>query len=419
MNTKLSRTIMSATLLVGALALAGCGGGDDTPAEESGMSAEDKRVADAEAAQAAAEAEAEKAKTDLAAKEEAEAEAKAAMEVENARKMAKMLHGVLNTRLADADGLMSVAEPAELDDDDLVETMKLSMMGKTYEDRYKTDAPMLSNTEGNDLIAGSAFSTIGTKEHKANGVDDDGDAVFTTSGSYHGVAGTYTCEPAADSTCTSMVHTNGKLVLDNTVGTWTFKPTDAKARVMDPDIAEYGWWADKDDDGVVTDLAVFYSSKTAADGAVTGLHGFGGKATYKGDAIGKYAIYRGAGAENDSGHFTADAELNATFAGVDASMLSGKIENFKGADGESRDWTVTLNSTPFSATGALTPSDGAKENTTVWTMGDVTGDAGSEWVANMYDPGAGPSAPSTVVGAFEATHGTVGAMIGAFGAEKE
>ena len=329
---------------------------------------------------------------------------------DNARKMAMNLHTVIGTAIASTE-TNRFAKPANFADSDLSERKTLSVMGEKWSVQYAT-APDLTAADDNGHIKASAFDDleVGTQTHDGNQTGSD---LFKTSGSYHGVAGTYTCDPTTENSCSSAIDPSGDLILAG--GTWTFEPNNEDDRVMDSDGVEWGWWVNKDDDGNAATAGVFSGLTTGTQ--TLDVSGFGGKATYKGDAVGKYAVYRGAGAENDSGHFEADAELNADFTN---DTLGGTIDGFTGSDGESRDWSVTLNSMTLGTTGGVTATtDVATSGQTVWTIGDIKGASGGEWTAQMYDQASATVAPSTAAGTFEAQHGVFGQMIGAFGAEKE
>ena len=415
MNTKLSRTIMSATLLVGALALAGCGGGDDTPAEESGMSAEDK-IAAAEAAAAEAEADKKAAEDALAAEKQKQADAQAAADAMKAQGDAKALRAALMMAMVDRNDDAYYAEevgtsgPAGLKSKDGYESMSVSIMGDPFNKEYTLVNGMIGVTGASVVmpkyVDGAAFSTSGTKAHTANHVNSSGKPRFQTSGTYHGVAGTYSCDPDG-SPCTSNVDSTDALML---TGAWTFMPSNPAATVSDGKAVQYGWWIDNLGK-TGEDLHVFYG---AADLSKNGDFAQGGKATYEGGAAGKYAIHRGAGAENDSGHFTANAMLEADFGGESAN-ISGMIDDFMGADGKSRDWSVKLQSAAItnSASWTADASDG-----TVWTMDGAKAEAGGDWSGAMYG-GSSTGTPTAVAGAFSAEHGNIGSMIGSFGAEKK
>ncbi len=432
---------MSATLLAGALALAGCGGSsngegmvddmDDMLTPEEQCDAENGEFVDGEC-KSAADLQAE-----LDAKEKADADEKAAADA----KMAQVDAAALRAALAKAIGgdvdvsttanpgndyfvTVAAAGPSGLKDNDAYKDMVVSVAGKTFSKQY----PSISNgvvtlvTDGtpqadfpSSRIKVAAFGTSGQKTHTANGVNSRGAARFTTSGSYHGVDGTNTCT----GTCTSNWNDSDALQLG---GTWAFMPSDPNGNVMDGSAVQYGWWTN--DLGKSSAVArVYYGPKDMS--AYTDFAG-GGTATYKGDAVGQYAIHRGAGADNDSGAFTANATLNADFGGNDAE-ISGMIDGFMGADGVARDWTVTLGAATI-ADGvwkpAITPGNSADlEAMTVWTMDGAKGSAAGGWSGAFYGlSGRGTAvtpAAAAAAGAFSAEHGNIGNMIGAFGAEKE
>ena len=114
--------------------------------------------------------------------------------------------------------------------------------------------------------------------------------------------------------------------------------------------ASYGWWLHKTADGMTYTASAFFDYK-GGDGTAelaSGLDTLNGTATYMGGAAGKYALSSSTGGMNDAGHFTAKAMLEADFTD---NMISGTIDNFVGADGMSRDWSVELMDTAVSATG--------------------------------------------------------------------
>ncbi len=175
------------------------------------------------------------------------------------------------------------------------------------------------------------------------------------SGSYHGVSGTYYCTPTdANTNCSSTVAASG-FTLGG--GTWTFKPTTATAKVMsaaDTVYASYGWWLHKSEDGSTYTVSAFVAERGDVP-AATGITALRGTATYSGGAAGKYALSSSTGGTNDAGHFTARAMLQADF---NADMITGTIDNFMGADGMSRDWSVELKKSGVSPTFAIRPESG-------------------------------------------------------------
>ena len=427
--------LLPAALLVAVLALAGCGGGGSTPTDTGPTPEEEANQRADEAEQRADQAEA-----DLEAERQRQAAEKAAADAKAAQMAAAALRAALGAAIDGAvDGTttdnpgtdyfvtVAAAGPSGLKNNDAYKEMFVSVAGKSFNKQYTltngslgitgTDSAALTGISLSN-VGGSMFSTTGLKTHTPNGVNSAGEARFTTSGSFHGVDGTYTCAPVGG-VCSSNVNADDDLVL---VGQWSFMPGNPSASVMDGRAVQYGWWTD--DLGKTTHVArVFYGPKDMT--AYTDFAG-GGKATYKGDAVGQYAIHRGAGAENDSGMFTADATLNADFGGTGAE-ISGMIDGFMGADGMARDWTVALQAATIGSGAwapAGTPNDATdNEAMTVWTMDGAKGSAGGSWRGEFYGPDATDRGtavtPAAAAGAFSAVHGNIGNMIGSFGADLE
>ena len=276
-------------------------------------------------------------------------------------------------------------------------------------------------------VSGPSFDhTAGTKEFPRS----SNDRRVEVSGSYHGVSGTYYCTPAATSTCAARAHTTGFELggtanADNTFattsGTWTFKPGNAEARVMsamDTEYSSYGWWIRTAMDGKVT-VSAFHDFKGTAETDIDLPDA--GTATYRGGAAGKYALSSATGGTNDSGHFTARATLEAKFDTGDTGTISGMLDNFVGADGESRDWSVKLNEDAVTNVGVIdgmTAETPATQVGTVWTIGGEAAAKSGEWSGNLREQGD-DNVPGAVTGTFYSTYGNAGKMVGGFGATKE
>ena len=239
-------------------------------------------------------------------------------------------------------------------------------------------------------------------------------------GSYQGVSGTYYCTPTGGGTnCSAAVADMGFTLAG---GTWTFKPTNPEAKLMDtstPDgaYASYGWWLHKSEDGntfIASAFADYRGTPPAVD--ITALRG---SATYTGGVAGKYALSSTTGGTNDAGHFTADVTLEATFAA--AHKISGTIDDFNGADGLHRDWSVALGDSLISNAGVIggDPDDAADTGaqSAVWTIGEDAGAAtGTMWSGNLHEPDEESGVPGIVTGTFSTVFGRDGKMVGAFGA---
>ena len=232
-------------------------------------------------------------------------------------------------------------------------------------------------------------------------------------GSYHGVSGTYGCDPGNDTAgCSAAVAAEGFTV--SSADEWTFTPGNPDARVMDAEddeYASYGWWLRKEaNDGPFT-ASAFVDVKGDL-GDVDNITNLLGTATYRGGAAGKYALSSSTGGTNDAGHFTARATLEADF-GDD--MISGTIDDFMGADDQPRNWSVELKETGIANDGAIA---GLTTEGTVWTIGDTAADADGQWSGSLDDKGD-DDVPNVATGTFYSTYGTAGRMVGGFGATKK
>ena len=247
---------------------------------------------------------------------------------------------------------------------------------------------------------------------------------ITIPGSYYGVVGNYACTPAvaADGCRVDRAAHGYTLALTGDGGgTWTFTATNPDDRVTvivpDTEYVSYGWWRQKspygDDYGFVS---AFQDDWGGTVPAATGIADLRGTATYSGGAAGIYALASLTGGINDGGAFTAAATLKADFHD---DMISGTIDDFVGADGRSRDWSLELTTSGVGDAGRITGSDGTGDPMqTVWTLGGTAADAGGQWSGNLYDNDAG-GVPKVAAGTFYATYGHEGRMVGAFGTTRQ
>ena len=283
-------------------------------------------------------------------------------------------------------------------------------------------------------VMGADFEHQGTQTHQ---VPDKADAVYVR-GTYDGAPGEYRCMTDCSST------NDGSGSPSNLGGTWTFTP-DEGAMVSRPDAQYlyYGWWVRKDSDGMPTAASAFARRAGTDSGDSTdGLDTAGdltqtdltGSATYVGHAAGKFALdysrNKVLDGTSDGGHFTADAELKATFNGGTNPGVTGTIDNFRLNDGtEDPGWSVALARGTFGSTNGSINAPAA--NPTVWSINDVAAAASGTWSGTMYDEtpgdppnGDGNNIPTTVTGTFYTEYGAstssvVGRMVGAFGANKQ
>ena len=273
----------------------------------------------------------------------------------------------------------------------------------------------------------SVTRTSGTETFKLPEGGEEG--FITVPGMLHGVSGTFSCAPTTPAEgCTAAVLTKGYNLEG---GTWLFIPSDANARVMTPAdtvYASYGWWLYKRPDESEYHAGVFYDHKganTAEELNPAGFAALRGSASYSGGAAGHYALFSPpTGGTNDAGQFTADASLKATFGATHS--VTGMIDNFTGADGMARDWSVELKKSSAVQTTATSGTDFIGNITggkTVWTVnGEAAAQAGG-WFGRLHNNGANVTnagdAPNTVVGNFSADYGGAGKIVGAFGATRQ
>ena len=272
--------------------------------------------------------------------------------------------------------------------------------------------PIDNASDAASHVRGDGFASAGTKTHTAG-------AERVVPGTYMGASGTYTCSGA---TCESRWGTGGDITL--VTGTWVFAPDQGAMRaVADTQYLEFGWWKREDNDGEATHAtayARFITSGTPALEPVNLGTAHTGSATYTGKAAGLFAISdSGGGYTADSGHFTADAVLEATFSGnATGSELTGNITNFR-LDDSSTDpgWSVELQAGDYSVSEDFT---GGK---TQWTISTGKGSAvDNGWTAAMYNDKGGDgdtsNIPDSVLGTFHSAIGETHQMRGAFGAER-
>ena len=290
-----------------------------------------------------------------------------------------------------------------------------------------TDGAVTINSELNTAtrVASSSFDhSAGHKTFKLPDPNPGGATKITISGSYYGVSGTYSCTPSeAANGCRVNRASNGyTLQLDGTGGgTWTFAPGDPNARVtemVDTAYASYGWWIKKDADGKKVTASAFTDNKGTAPTALE-ISALRGTATYRGGAAGKYALYSTTGGTNDAGHFTARATLTATFA--EDHKIEGTIDQFMGADGMARNWSVTLNETDISDTGVIDGVGGVSNDVevgTVWAIGETKAAKSGQWRGALQEAGD-DGVPMVGTGTFYTHYGNDGRMVGAFGVTKQ
>ena len=293
----------------------------------------------------------------------------------------------------------------------------------------------LDETADLPRIMAPAFTHSGIQTHQPGARQD---AVYIR-GTYDGAAGEYRC---AGTDCSST--NDGKGSPSALGGAWHFKP-DAGANAMahqpDTTYLYYGWWVSKDKDGGPTAASAFVGEVFPTGGAApdsAALDTLTGSATYAGHAAGKFAMSNALDGTGNAGHFTADANLTATFganAAPNNGGISGTIDNFRLNDGsEDAGWSVALHRAPWGSGNnefATPTTDDAATmaNETMGTTWSINGNAAARsgtWSGQMYDEmpgnppaGDGSNVPTTVTGTFYSEFSNIGRMVGAFGADKQ
>ena len=267
--------------------------------------------------------------------------------------------------------------------------------------------PIAGNADAT-LIAASGFPSgpgIRTHEPGAGGT-------VLVEGLFDGAPGTYVCTPADGGACTSSIKSGGGYDL---TGGWKFVPA-AGALVPEPD-GEYqyfGLWLRELGD--VYTLGVFHGGDGGAADEFADLAALQGRASYRGPAAGKFAILRQLG-EAEAGDFTATARLAVDFGdGTEPGTVTGEIDGFM-VGGRAKDWEVELGSAAIGTHGAIA-SGGSETALTRWTIGDSTAETTATWSGRFHDADQDRT-PVVATGVFEAVHGTIGRMTGAFGTTRQ
>ena len=302
--------------------------------------------------------------------------------------------------------------------------------GDALESTDTAQAAILANIKSDDFTAGSGQSAMLTFtqaiEDDSTTLDkDETRAAAEVMGYYNGAMGTYTCTGA--NACTVTADSMGKLTLMS--NGWVFLPAaGATSDVQDTDYLHYGFWlARTSKDGVVTsydEVETFAGSSLPVSGSVANVDG---SATYSGDATGVYVknVLTSSGALDSatSGHFTATANLTATFGQVEneandgtiavsmLNTLTGTISDFALAGGEANSWMAVL-------AGDIDMTDGSASGTAKGGSPAEDGSLSAQFHGAGTEENNVAPAPSAVVGEFNAFF-TDGSVAGGFGARKD
>ena len=236
--------------------------------------------------------------------------------------------------------------------------------------------------------------------------DDDGNPrndydTVQISGSYDGARGNFRCTGI----CTVANLGGGRYTMN---GEWTFRANkNATVSVEDVAFTHFGWWKQAD---LETDDFTFRSFARGEGAAAPALYStLEGTYTYRGRAVGQYALYSPiAAATSSTGEFTANATLQASFDADGNDTISGRITGISGQP----NWELTLNETTINGSAFANESDGVD-----WTI-DGYKNTGGSWNGQFYFDEKAGAVPTTAVGAFIGDYDGDGRIIGAFGAQK-
>ena len=256
-----------------------------------------------------------------------------------------------------------------------------------------------------------------------DGIDANGEQtiseVKTFTGTYDGASGTYACP----GNCT-VTSNEGKVVaLSVGVNSWRFTPAEGVVAPKASSAAylQFGWWVRKEKDGSPVDAGTF--ARESAGATAVDTENRIGSATYRGGAAGKFAVSdSGSPANDNSGHFTANATLEAAFGNTAGyGKLKGTIDGFTLNDTVKGDWVVSLEEQTLVAAGVVAGSDDTASRTRLSLDGENFAAEAGTWTAGFYSAADDTNnIPKHVIGEFEATlGGGTHHMEGAFGANRE
>ncbi len=266
------------------------------------------------------------------------------------------------------------------------------------------------NPDGTDLSAAGGSGNLGSSA----GAYTDGASTDATDINYKGIPGVAVCL-GGSAGCS--VNDAGRLgagwyftAEDHTV-LYILNPTTAARTttlyVPDIDHAQWGHWLAVAEDGTVTVHTYAYSpgNESGLDLARDTTEGAANTATYTGSAAGMsvHKTFDGNGNQMgiNSGAFTADVELTATFGTTP--RLSGTVDNFQGGAHTDSGWSVNLQETNLAAGASLTG------------VAKGSGQAG-DWTAQGH--GTSGERPTGFFGNFE-VHFTDGHASGAYAARTD
>ncbi len=270
---------------------------------------------------------------------------------------------------------------------------------------YDGNLPIAAGTDTTRIVSAGFPAGPGLRTHEPGA-----SGTVLVSGSFDGAPGTFVCTPAAGSACMSSIKDGGGYTLTGGDG-WKFVPAEG-ARVPEPD-GEYqyfGWWL-READGVYA-IGVFHGGEGGAMDEFADLAALQGRAVYRGPAAGKFTFRRPLGVA-EAGGFTATAELEVDFGDATApGAVEGAIKEFM-VEGQAKDWSIALESAAIDIRGTIF-SGGVDTALTRWTIGGVEAETTATWSGQFHEADLDRT-PTVATGSFDAVHGDIGRMTGAFG----
>ena len=171
--------------------------------------------------------------------------------------------------------------------------------------------------------------------------------------------------------------------------------------------------------GDASAIATFHAGAGSASDEFRDLPALQGTATYRGPAVGKFAIEPRIG-EASGGDFAAVVTLEVDFGNAaDLGTVDGDVEEFT-VSGETNTWSVSLGSARIGSDGSIA-ARGNDTALTVWSIGGNEGAVSGTpptWSGQLHDVGE-HGVPAVATGVFEASYDEVGRMIGAFGTTRQ
>ena len=270
--------------------------------------------------------------------------------------------------------------------------------------------PIVAATDATLIVSASFPTGPGIRAHDA---DAGGHAQAT--GSFDGAPGTYVCTPTTDSACRSSIKHGGGIDLTGGEDGWKFVPAEgATVPTPDGEYQYFGWWL-RDTNGSYA-VGLFHRGTGGAADEFADLPALQGTATYIGPAGGLFAITSQPG-DASAGDFTATVTLEADFGdGTDLGTVEGSVDDFM-VNGQAKDWSVELQAARIGADGEIA-SGNTDTALTYWTIGDTKAQTTATWSGQFHDADD-EGTPVVATGQFEAVHGNVGRMIGAFGTTRQ